>query len=71
MAAWRPTTHAPLMSADQASEIARLRQENEQLRMERYLSRKSTAIFAGTGTVISDGYRGLVESFADSCSMRV
>lgn len=34
-AAWRPTTQATPMSADQASEIARLRQENERLRMER------------------------------------
>lgn len=30
----RPTTQAP-MSADQAAEIARLREENERLRMER------------------------------------
>ena len=34
-AAWRPITQATPMSADQASEIARLRQENERLRMER------------------------------------
>ncbi|MCK1544308.1 transposase [Bradyrhizobium sp. 179] len=34
-AAWRPTTQGTPMSADQASEIARLRQENERLRMER------------------------------------
>lgn len=34
-AAWRPTTQATPMPADQASEIARLRQENERLRMER------------------------------------
>jgi len=34
-AAWRRTTQAPPMSVDQASEIARLRQENERLRMER------------------------------------
>ena len=34
-AAWRATTQATPMSADQASEIARLRQENERLRMER------------------------------------
>ncbi|MGF6430839.1 MULTISPECIES: transposase [Bradyrhizobium] len=34
-AAWRPTTQATPMSADQAAEIARLRQENERLRMER------------------------------------
>jgi transposase len=38
-AAWRPTT--PPMSADQASEIARLRQENERLRMERDVLKKS------------------------------
>ena len=40
----------PLMSADQASEIARLRQENERLRMERDILKKSIAIFAGTRT---------------------
>jgi transposase len=34
-AARRPTTRATLMPADQAAEIARLRQENERLRMER------------------------------------
>ena len=34
-AAWRSTTRAPPMLADQASEIARPRQENERLRMER------------------------------------
>lgn len=34
-AAWRPTTQARPMSVDQASEIARLRQESERLRMER------------------------------------
>jgi transposase len=34
LAAWRPTTQATPMSADQASEIARLRQENERLRVE-------------------------------------
>lgn len=49
-AAQRPTTQAPLMSADQASEIARLRQENERLRMERDILKKSIAIFAGTRT---------------------
>lgn len=36
--------------ADQASEIARLRQENEGLRMEHNILEKSTAIFAGTRT---------------------
>ncbi|MGY4167597.1 IS3 family transposase [Bradyrhizobium sp. USDA 4529] len=39
-AAWRPTTQATPMSADQAAEIARLRQENERLRMERDISKK-------------------------------
>ncbi|MCA1510224.1 transposase [Bradyrhizobium sp. NBAIM01] len=34
-AAWRHTTQATPMSGDQASEIARLRHENERLRMER------------------------------------
>jgi transposase len=48
-AAWRPTTQAT-PSADQASEIARLRQENERLRMERDILKKSIAIFAGTRT---------------------
>ena len=49
-AARRPTTQATPMSADQASEIARLRQENERLRMERDILKKSIAIFAGTRT---------------------
>jgi transposase len=49
-AAWRPTTQATPMPADQASEIARLRQENEWLRMERDILKKSIAIFAGTRT---------------------
>ena len=49
-ASWRPTTQATPMSADQASEIARLRQENERLRMERDILKKSIAIFAGTRT---------------------
>ena len=49
-AAWRRTTQAPPMSADQASEIARLRQENERLRMERDILKKSIAIFAGPRT---------------------
>jgi transposase len=34
------------MSADQASEIARLRQENERLRMERDILKKAVAIFS-------------------------
>ncbi|WP_456791509.1 IS3 family transposase [Bradyrhizobium sp. USDA 4506] len=42
-AAWRPTTQATPMSADQAAEIARLRQENERLRMERDILKKSIA----------------------------
>jgi transposase-like protein len=37
-AARRPTTQATPMSADQAAEIARLRQENERLRMEQDIS---------------------------------
>ena len=49
-AAWRPTMQATPMSADQASEIARLRHENERLRMERDILKKSIAIFAGTQT---------------------
>jgi transposase len=50
VAAWRPTPQAPLLPADQAAEIARLRQENERLRMERDILKKSIAIFAGTRT---------------------
>ncbi|MEY9248934.1 transposase-like protein [Bradyrhizobium elkanii] len=38
------------MPADQAAEIARLREENERLRMERDILQKSIAIFAGTRT---------------------
>jgi transposase len=49
-AAWRPTTQAPLPSADHAAEIARLQRENERLRMERDILKKSIAIFAGTRT---------------------
>ena len=49
-AARRTTTQAALPSADQASEIARLRQENDRLRMERDILKKSIAIFAGTRT---------------------
>ena len=37
----RPTTQAALPSADQAAEIARLRQENERLRMEKDISAAS------------------------------
>lgn len=49
-AAQRSITQAPLMSADQASEIAQLRRENERLRMERDILKKSIAIFAGPRT---------------------
>src|SRR5215212_869887 len=49
-AAQRPITQAPLMSADQASEIAKLRQENERLRMECDILKMSIGIFAGTRT---------------------
>jgi transposase len=49
-ASWRPTTQATLPSADQAAEIARLQRENERLRMERDILKKSIAIFAGTRT---------------------
>src|SRR5947209_17833604 len=42
-AAWRPTTQATPMSADQASELARLRQGNERLRMEREISKNCPA----------------------------
>ena len=37
-------------SADHAAEIARLQRENERLRMERDILKKSIAIFAGTRT---------------------
>ena len=46
-AARRPTTQATLSSADHAAEIARLQRENERLRMERDILKKSIAIFAG------------------------
>ena len=46
-AARRPTTQATLPSADHAAEIARLQRENERLRMERDILKKSIAIFAG------------------------
>jgi transposase len=41
---------AVLPSADQAAVIARLQQENERLRMERDILKKSIAIFAGVRT---------------------
>jgi transposase len=43
----RHTTQATLPSADHAAEIARLQRENERLRMERDILKKSIAIFAG------------------------
>src|SRR6202048_3267954 len=46
-AARRPPTQATLPSADHAAEIARLQRENERLRMERDILKKSIAIFAG------------------------
>jgi transposase len=45
-----PPTQAALASADQADVIARLQRENEQLRMERDILKKSIAIFAGPRT---------------------
>jgi transposase len=45
-----PAQHVVLPSADQAAEIARLQQENERLRMERDILKKSIAIFAGVRT---------------------
>jgi transposase len=39
-----------LPTADQASEIAKLKRENERLRMERDILKTSIAIFAGTRT---------------------
>ena len=46
-AATRRPTQAALPSADQAAEISRLQRENERLRMERDILKKSIAIFAG------------------------
>src|ERR1700685_2239275 len=43
----RPTTQATLPSANHAAEIARLQRDNERLRMERDILKKSIAIFAG------------------------
>ena len=43
-------TQAALPSADQAAEISRLQRENERLRMERDILKKSIAIFAGVRT---------------------
>jgi transposase len=50
VASRRSITQAALPSADQAAEIARLQRENERLRMERDILKKSIAIFAGTRT---------------------
>jgi transposase len=47
-AARRSITQATVASADHAAEIARLQRENERLRMERDILKKSIAIFAGT-----------------------
>jgi transposase len=47
VAARRPTTQATLPPR---AEIARLQRENERLRMERDILKKSIAIFAGTRT---------------------
>ena len=49
-AARRPITQATVPSADHAAEIARLQRENERLRMERDILKKSIAIFAGVRT---------------------
>jgi transposase len=49
-AAWRSTTQAPPMLADQASEIARLRQENERLRMERDILKNRPAGWCACAT---------------------
>jgi transposase len=46
----RTIRQAALPSADQAAEIARLQRENDRLRMERDILKKSIAIFAGTRT---------------------
>ena len=45
-----PIQQAVLPSADQAAEISRLQRENEQLRVERDILKKSIAIFAGVRT---------------------
>ena len=45
-AAWRPTTQAPAPSpSDLAAEVARLKRENERLRMERDILKKAALIF--------------------------
>ena len=46
-AAWRSNTQAPAPSpSDLVSEVARLRRENERLRMERDILKKAALIFA-------------------------
>ena len=45
-----PNVEAALPTADQASEIAKFKRENDRLRMERDILKKSIAIFAGTRT---------------------
>ena len=46
-AAWRSNTQAPAPSpSDLASEVGRLRRENERLRMERDILKKAALIFA-------------------------
>ncbi|WP_025038594.1 transposase [Bradyrhizobium sp. DOA9] len=45
-----PTPQAAVPSADQADMIAKLQRENEQLRMERDILKRSIAIFAGPRT---------------------
>ena len=45
-----PTTQAALPTADQAPKLRGLQRENERLRMERDILKKSIAIFAGTRT---------------------
>jgi transposase len=46
----RPALPPTLPSADQAAEISRLQRDNERLRMERDILKKSIAIFAGVRT---------------------
>ena len=46
--AWRPTTPGPppMPAPDPAAEISRLRRENDRLRMERDILKKTVAIFS-------------------------
>src|SRR5205809_3684584 len=48
-AARRPTTQATLPSADHAAEIARLQRENERLRMERDILKRSLMLSVSLG----------------------